>query len=73
MKNKSVWLHRPFGNPKKILFSVTEDEVSLGDKVFPAGEVVDCKQSYPKSLSKPVNIILSYGLLGWTLYEMSTV
>jgi hypothetical protein len=70
VKNKSVWLHRPFGNPKKILFSVTEDEVSLGDKVFPAGEVVDCKQSYPKSLSKPVNIILSYGLLGWTLYEM---
>jgi hypothetical protein len=73
MRRKSVWLHKPFGNPKKILFSVTKEEISLGDKVFPAGEVVGCKRNYANPLFKPINIVLTFGLLGWTFYEMASV
>ena len=71
MRKKSVWLHKPFGNPRKILFSVTKDEVTLGDKVFPAGEVVGCKRSFAKPILKPINFVLSCGVFGWMLYELA--
>jgi hypothetical protein len=73
MRKKSVWLHKPFGNPRKILFSVTKDEVTLGDKVFPAGEVVGCKRNYAKPILKPINFVLTFGLLGWMIYELTSV
>jgi hypothetical protein len=70
MRRKSVWLHKPFGNPRKILFAVTKDEISLGDKVFPAGEVVGCKRSFAKPFLKPIHFVITYGLFGWILYEL---
>lgn len=71
MRKKSVWLYKPFGNPRKTLFSVTKDEVTLGDKVFPAGEVVGCKRSFAKPILEPINFVLSSGLFGWMLYELA--
>jgi hypothetical protein len=73
MRRKSVWLHKPFGNPKKILFSVSKEEVTLGDQVFPAGEVVGCKRNFSKPFLKPINFVLTYGLLGWMFYEFLSV
>jgi hypothetical protein len=73
MRRKSVWLHKPFGNPKKTLFSVSEEEISLREKVFPAGEVVGCKRNYAKPFLKPINIVITFGLLCWTFYEMASV
>jgi hypothetical protein len=73
MRRKSGWLYKPFGNPRKILFSVSKEEVTLGDQVFPAGEVVDCKRNFSKPFLKPTNFVLTYGLLGWMLYELASL
>ena len=73
MRTKSVWLHRPFGEPKKLRFSVSKDEITLGDKVFPTGEVVGCKRNYANPLSKVANFIVSLGILGWVMYEMTSL
>lgn len=70
---KSVWLHKPFGNPKKILFSVSKDEITLGEKVFPAGEVVRCKRNFINPFSKFMFYVTSFGITGWMFYEMASL
>lgn len=70
MRTKSVWLHSPFGNPKKRLFSVSENEISLGDSVLATTEVIECKRRYPNAFYKVFNVIVSIGLFVWTFYEM---
>ena len=52
MRTKSVWLHSPFGDPKKRLFSVSENEISLGDSVLATTEVIECKRRYPNAFLK---------------------
>lgn len=73
MRMKSVWLHKPFGNPKKILFSVSKDEITLGEKVFPAGEVVRCKRNFINPFSKFMFYVTSFGITGWMFYEMASL
>jgi len=69
MRKKSVWLHNPSGNPKKVLFSVTGTEVSLGETVLPASEVASCKRTYAKPFYGKINLLITFALIGWFLYE----
>ena len=69
MRKKSVWLHNPSGNPKKVLFSVTGTEVSLGETVLPASEVASCKRTYAKPFYGKINLFILFALFGWWLYE----
>jgi hypothetical protein len=69
MRKKSVWLHNPSGNPKKVLFSVSKTEVSLGETVLPASEVASCKRTYAKPFYGKINLLITFALIGWFLYE----
>ena len=69
MKKKSVWLHKPFGDPKKTLFSVTKTEISLGDTVLPTSEVAAFKRTYAKPFYGKINLLVFFALFGWWLYE----
>ena len=69
MKKKSVWLHKPFGDPKKTLFSVTKTEISLGDTVLPTSEVAAFKRTYAKPFYGRINLLVFFALFGWWLYE----
>jgi hypothetical protein len=69
VKKKSVWLHNPTGNPKKTLFTVTKNEISLGDTVLPADEVASCKRVYAKPFYGKINLLMLFALFGWWLYE----
>jgi len=71
MKKKSVWLHNPTGNPKKTLFTVSKTEISLGDNIIPAGDVVSCKRTYPKFFYT-LNLGISLALAGWMVYEAAS-
>lgn len=70
MRKKSVWLHKPFSTPKKTLFSVNENEISLGDRAFATSEVVQCKQSFPNQFFKPISLLISISLFLWMMYEL---
>jgi len=69
MRKKSVWLHKPFGDPKKILFSVSKIEVSLGETVLPASDVAAIKRTYAKPFYGKINLLILFALFGWWLYE----
>ena len=69
MKSRSVWLHNPTGNPKKIQFKVSDSEISLGDFVVPADEVASCKTSYPFRIYGLLVPVIVYGLLAWWFAE----
>jgi len=69
MRKKSVWLHKPFGEPKKILFSVSKTEVSLGETILPSNEVAAFKRTYAKPFYGKINLLIQFALFGWWLYE----
>ena len=69
MKSRSVWLHNPTGNPKKIQFKVSDSEISLGDFVVRADEVASCKTSYPFRIYGLLVPVIVYGLLAWWFAE----
>jgi hypothetical protein len=69
MRKKSVWLHNPGGNPKKIIFSVSATEVSLGETILLASEVAACKRTYAKPFYRKINLLIHSALFGWLLYE----
>jgi hypothetical protein len=70
MKEKSVWLHHPTGNPRKSLFLVSENQISLGGKAFATNDVVICKQKFPNRFFKTLNLLLFYALFLWLMYEL---
>ena len=60
------------GDPKKTQFNVTESEISLGNFVVPANEVESCKVRYPNKFLGPLNMVITFGILGWWLYEVTS-
>ena len=72
MRAKSVWLRNPFGDPKKTEFKVSATEISLGNFVVPANEVESCKVRYPNKFLGPLNMVITFGILGWWLYEVTS-
>ena len=69
MKSRSVWLHNPTGNPKKVKFKVSDTEISLGDFVVPADDVASCKTSYPFRIYGLLVPVIGYGLFAWWVAE----
>ena len=69
MRAKSVWLHDPFGNPKKTQFKVSDSEISLGNFVVPAAEVASCGVRYSNKFVARLNPTIGLALIGWFLYE----
>jgi len=72
MRTKLVWLRNPFGDPKKTEFKVSATEISLGNFVVPANEVESCKVRYPNKFLGSLNMVITFGILGWWLYEVTS-
>ena len=69
MKSRSVWLHNPTGNPKKVQFKVSDTEISLGDFVVRADDVASCKASFPNRINGLLAPMIVCALFAWSIAE----